>query len=306
MKKRLTGTSTLQIGNRKRLNGFFKDSGAWLLFLPTALAIYFFTIRPIAMGFWYSLHNMQGFTVKEFIGLDNYKTVLSDTQFLKVLLNSVSYVIWSFIIGFLPPMIIAIMLNEMIHGNGWFKFSIYFPAIVPMVAATLLWYYMYLPDNAGLLNTILARFGIAPQGWLQNSSMTIPLITIMTSWKGLGATMLLYLAAVQGINQELYEAAILDGAGFMRRIFSITLPQIKGLIFLNIIRQMIGVFQIMAEPMTMTGGGPDGASLSISLWAYRTAFVEFNAGTSLAIGVITFLILIVFTIFYFYAERTVD
>ena len=306
MKKRLTGTSTLQIGNRKRLNGFFKDSGAWLLFLPTALAIYFFTIRPIAMGFWYSLHNMQGFTVKEFIGLDNYKTVLSDTQFLKVLLNSVSYVIWSFIIGFLPPMIIAIMLNEMIHGNGWFKFSTYFPAIVPMVAATLLWYYMYLPDNAGLLNTILARFGIAPQGWLQNSSMTIPLITIMTSWKGLGATMLLYLAAVQGINQELYEAAILDGAGFMRRIFSITLPQIKGLIFLNIIRQMIGVFQIMAEPMTMTGGGPDGASLSISLWAYRTAFVEFNAGTSLAIGVITFLILIVFTIFYFYAERTVD
>ena len=276
------------------------------MFLPTALAIYFFTIRPIAMGFWYSLHNMQGFTVKEFIGLDNYKTVLSDTQFLKVLLNSVSYVIWSFIIGFLPPMIIAIMLNEMIHGNGWFKFSIYFPAIVPMVAATLLWYYMYLPDNAGLLNTILARFGIAPQGWLQNSSMTIPLITIMTSWKGLGATMLLYLAAVQGINQELYEAAILDGAGFMRRIFSITLPQIKGLIFLNIIRQMIGVFQIMAEPMTMTGGGPDGASLSISLWAYRTAFVEFNAGTSLAIGVITFLILIVFTIFYFYAERTVD
>ena len=306
MKKRLTGTSTLQIGNRKRLNGFFKDSGAWLLFLPTALAIYFFTIRPIAMGFWYSLHNMQGFTVKECIGLDNYKTVLSDTQFLKVLLNSVSYVIWSFIIGFLPPMIIAIMLNEMIHGNGWFKFSTYFPAIVPMVAATLLWYYMYLPDNAGLLNTILARFGIAPQGWLQNSSMTIPLITIMTSWKGLGATMLLYLAAVQGINQELYEAAILDGAGFMRRIFSITLPQIKGLIFLNIIRQMIGVFQIMAEPMTMTGGGPDGASLSISLWAYRTAFVEFNAGTSLAIGVITFLILIVFTIFYFYAERTVD
>lgn len=290
----------------KWLGALLSDTRAWLLFLPTAIVIYFFTIRPIAMGFWYSLHEMQGFTVKEFIGLENYQAILSDTQFPKVLMNTVLYVVWSFIIGFVPPIIIAIMINEMKHGSGWFKFSMYFPAIVPAVAATLLWYYMYLPDMTGLLNTILAKFGVSPQGWLQNSALTIPLITIMSAWKGFGATMLLYLAALQGVNQELYEAAVIDGAGFMKRIFRITLPQIRSIILLNVVRQIIGVFQIMTEPMTMTGGGPDGASMSIALWAYRTAFVEFNAGTSLAIGVITFFILIIFTMFYFYLERKAD
>lgn len=304
MKKILRSTNDLQ--RRKSGMSLLKDVRSWALFLPTAIILYFFLIRPIVMGFWYSLHDMQGFTVKEFIGLDNYKTVLSDTQFPRVLMNTISYVIWSFIIGFVPPIAIAVMLNEMVHFKGWFKFSTYFPCIVPMVAATMLWYYMYMPDSSGLLNTVLLKLGIAPQDWLQNSIITIPLIVIMSTWKGFGGTMVLYLAALQGVNQDLYEAAMIDGAGFLRRVFSITIPQIIGIVLLNAVRQIIGVFQIMVEPMTMTGGGPDGASMSLALWGYRTAFVDFNAGTSLAIGAITFLILIVLTIFYFFVERKID
>lgn len=305
MKNVLQGTTDLR-SRRNPLRAFLGDVRAWVLFLPTALILYFFMIRPIATGFWYSFHEMQGFTVKEFIGLDNYQTVLSDTQFPKVLMNTISYVIWSFIIGFIPPIAIAVMMNEMVHFKGWFKFSTYFPCIVPMVAATMLWYYMYMPDGSGLLNAILYKFGISPQGWLQNSALTIPLIIIMSTWKGFGATLILYLAALQGVNQELYEAALIDGAGFLRRIFFVTLPQIMGIVLLNAVRQVISVFQIMVEPMTMTGGGPNGASTSIALWAYRTAFIEFNAGTSLAIGAITFLILVILTIFYFFAERKID
>ena len=282
------------------------DARAWMLILPTLLVLYFFTVRPIISGFWYSLHEMQGFQVKEFIGLKNYATVLSDTKFGTVLFNTIQYVVWSILLGFCTPIVIAIMLNEMVHWKSWFRFSIYFPCIVPTVAATMLWFYMYLPNNSGLLNTVLLRLGLNTSQWLQNGRWTIPLIIVYSTWKGCGASMMLYLASLQGVNQELYEAAIIDGAGFLRRVWSITLPQIGCVILLVSVRQIIAVFQIMVEPMTMTGGGPNGASTSIAFWAYRTAFVEFNVGTSLAIGVVTFLILIVLTAFYFFFQHKVQ
>ena len=292
--------------NKYSLASICTDARAWLLFLPTALILYFFMIRPIANGFMYSFYEMQGFTPKEFIGIDNYIRLFSDTQFPKILLNTFLYVLWSFIIGFVPPLVVAIMLNEMVHGTGWFKFSIYFPCIVPGVAATMLWYYIYMPDSSGLLNTLLIKFGLGQMGWLQNAALTIPLIVVTATWKSMGGTMVLYLAALQGVNQDLYEAALIDGAGFWKKVVHITLPQIRGLLLLNVIRQIISVFQIMMEPLTMTGGGPDGASMSMALWAYRTAFIEFNTGTSLAISVVTFLILMILTGFYFFAEKKLN
>ncbi len=291
---------------KKVMSQIMHDAGAWLLILPTLLVLYIFTVRPIVTGLWYSFHDMQGFTVKEFTGLENYITILSDTQFPKVLWNTVQYVLWSLVIGFIPPIAIAIMLNEMVHTKGIFKFSIYFPCIVPMVAATMLWYYMYFPDQSGLLNILLSKFGIAPMQWLQQASLTIPLIIIMTTWKGCGGSMIFYLAALQSVNQELYEAAIIDGAGFFCRIRKITIPQISGIVLLNFVRQIIGVFQILTEPMTMTGGGPNGRSTSLALWAYRTAFVDFNAASSLAIGVVTFIMLMIMTCFYFWVQNRVD
>ncbi len=304
MKKAVSKKVSVQ--NVKRKKGFYailNDTKAWVLMLPTLIIMYFFVVRPILTGFWFSLHEMQGFTVKKFAGLENYITILSDTQFVKILINTLMYVVWSFVIGFIPPVAIAIMMNEMVHFKGWFKFSTYFPCIVPAVAATMLWYYMYLPNESGLLNTVLAYLGIGAKTWLQNDKLTIPLIIVSCTWKSMGGSIILYLAALQGVNQELYEAAIIDGAGFLHRIFVITLPSIASVVLLNTVRQVIAIFQIMVEPMTMTGGGPNGASTSIALWAYRTAFIEFNAGTSLAIGVVTFLILVVLTIFYFRVKR---
>ena len=296
----------LSLRRKKILSEIMHDTKSWILILPTLLVLYFFTIRPIAIGAWYSLHNMQGFTVTDFVGLKNYITILSDTQLPRVLWNTIQYVLWSLVIGFIPPIAIAIMLNEMIHFRSIFKFSIYFPSIVPALAATMLWYYIYFPDQSGLLNILLSKFGIEPLQWLQMEKITIPLIIIMTTWKACGSSMIFYLAALQSVNQELYEAAIIDGAGFFCRVRKITIPQIAGIILLNLVRQIIGVFQILTEPMTMTGGGPNGASTSLALWSYRTAFVDFNAATSLAIGVITFIILIILTCFYFWVQKKVD
>lgn len=290
------------MGNR--LGSMFrKNMTAWLLLLPSILLFYFLVWRPIGVGFVYSFFKLRNYIPVEFVGFDNYHEVVTDMLFLKTLSNSVKYVIWSFVIGFLPPIILAVMINEIVHMNAFLKFSIYFPQIVPAVAAALIWYFLYLPGDGGVLNIILGKLGIPAQGWLQNSGQTIPLIITMMTWQGCGGSMILYLASLQGINQELYEAAKIDGANIPTRFANVTLPAIFPIILLQFVRQIISVFQVMIEPMTMTGGGPNNASISLNLQGFNYAFKNFQPERALALGVITFLILLVVTAFYFKVQN---
>lgn len=272
---------------------------AWILLLPSVLLFYFFVWRPIGVGIVYSFFKLKNYIPVEFVGFDNYKAVLGDTLFVKTLTNSVKYVLWSFVIGYIPPILLAVLINEIVHMNSFLKASIYFPAICPAVAAALIWYFMYLPGESGILNMILAKFGIAPQQWLQNAKLTIPLIIVMATWQGMGSSMLLYLASLQGVNQELYEAAKIDGAGIPRRFTTVTMPAIFPIMLLAFVRQIIGVFQTMTEPMTMTDGGPNNASVTLNLQAFKYAFKSFQPERALALGVVTFIILLVVTCFYF-------
>ena len=276
---------------------------AWILLLPSVFLFYFFVWRPIGVGMIYSFFKLDNYVPKEFVGFANYRDVLTDMLFIKTLSNSVKYVVWSLIIGFIPPILFAVMLNEIVHMNSFLKFSIYFPQIVPAVAAALIWYFLYLPGDSGVLNIILQKIGLPASQWLQNSKQTIPLIVVMMTWQGCGGAMILYLAALQGINQELYEAAKLDGAGIFARFKSVTLPTIFPIIFLQLVRQIIGVFQVMTEPMAMTGGGPNNASISLNLQGFIYAFQNFQPEKAMALGVITFLILMVVTAFYFKAQK---
>ena len=165
-------------------------------------------------------------------------------------------------------------------------------------------------DNkqTGLLNMLLVKMGMQPFGWLNNPKFVIPGIMIYSTWHGFAGTMLLYYASVQSVSVELYEAALIDGAGVWKRAWNVTRPQIEGILLLNLIRQIIGVFQIMEQPLAMTGGGPNGASISLSYQLYQYGFNSGGKGTgqAMALGVIIFLILIVFTIFYFYLNKKVE
>lgn len=276
-----------------------RNMAAWILLIPSVLLFYFFVWRPIGVGMVYSLFKLQNYAPVEFVGFKNYIDVLSDTLFIKTLLNSAKYVLWSFVIGFLPPVLLAVLINEIVHMNAFLKFAIYFPAITPAVAAALIWYFLYLPGDNGVLNLILGKFGIPPQEWLQNAKQTIPLIIVMMTWHGMGSTMLLYLASLQGINQELYEAAKIDGAGIPRRFTTVTMPAIFPIMLLSFVRQIIGVFQVLTEPMTMTDGGPNNASISLNLQTFKYAFQNFQPEKALALGVVTFIILMIVTCFYF-------
>lgn len=297
-----------KIKRGKKMMKLRNDIDAWILMIPMVIILYLFVWRPTVLGGVWSFFRMKAYTVGEFCGFDNYKMVLSHTQFLPMLWNTVQYVLWSLIIGFLPPLVIAIMVNEIVHFKSGFRVLIYLPTVIPGIAAMLMWYFIYYPDHTGLLNMILIRLGMEPYIWLNDPKFAIVGIVIYSTWKAFPGTMLLYFATLQGVSVELYEAALIDGASSFKRFWHVTRPAIEGLLLLNVVRQIISVFQVMEAPMAMTGGGPNGASTPLSLQLYRYGFNSGGKGTgqAMALGVIIFLILIVFTIFYFWLNRKVE
>lgn len=277
------------------LNSFVRDIPAWLLILPAILLLFIINWYPMLTGIKMAFYNNDG---TMFVGLENFKTVLSDMLFFQALKNSVSYVLWSIVIGMFIPVVVAIMMNETVHGNSIIKASLYLPQVVPAIAGSLLWYFVYMADESGLLNMILSMFGVEPQVWLQDERLTIPLIIVSTTWRGFGFTAILYLASIQSINRELYEAAMIDGAGILKRTVKITLPHMYPMILLFGINQIKSIFNIMVEPLAMTGGGPNNASLSLGLQSYRYAFQYYRMADSVALSTIMWLIVIIITVFY--------
>ncbi|MBE7011897.1 MAG: sugar ABC transporter permease [Ruminococcaceae bacterium] len=281
---------------------------AWILLIPTVFILYTMVWRPTVMAFWWSFFKIEGFTpTDEFVGLNNFKIVVTNSYFVPILLNTCKFVMWSMIIGYIPPLLIAAGLNEMVHFRSGLRLLIYLPVVIPGIAAMLIWTKMYDPGEIGLLNMALSWLDIAPYDWLMDPDFTIIGIVIYMTWKGFGGSMLLYFASMQGISTELYEAALIDGAGPFKRFWYVTRPAIEGLLILNFVRQIIGVFQVMQEPFAMTDGGPNFASTTLSLQLYRYGFLSAGrVGQAMALGVIIFLILIVFTIFYFWLNKKVE
>ena len=292
----------------KRKSQFRNDLDAWILFLPSLAVLYLLIWRPTVLGAVWSFFKMNAYTPAGFCGLDNFRKVITHTQFLPTLWNTVQYVLWSLILGYLPPVLIAVLVNEMVHFKSGFRITIYLPAIVPGIAAMLMWYYIYYPDQTGLLNIVLNKMGMESFGWLNNPTFVIPGIMIYSTWKGFAGTMLLYYAAVQGTSVELYEAALIDGAGTWKRAWHVTRPALEGILLLNLVNQIIGVFQIMEQPLAMTGGGPNGASISLGYQLYQYGFNSGGKGTgqAMALSLVMFLILIVFTIFYLWLNKRVE
>ena len=287
---------------------FYKKSfvSSWLFALPAIFLMYLLVWRPTVMGFVWSFFKTRGYTPKSFIGIRNYVEVMSDTQFIPLLLNTLKYVAWSIVIGFLPPIILAVIVNEMVHFKQKIMTFLYLPAIIPAIAVSLLWKQMYDPNETGLLNMIIMRFGMSPYKWLGDENFVILWIIISMTWKSFPGAMLLYYSALQGVNQELYEAATIDGAGIIKRAWYVTRPQIMGVLILNFVRQIIGVFQVMEQPLAMTDGGPYGASASLGYQLYRYGFVTQRVGHAMALGTIIFVILIFMTIFYFRLNKKLE
>lgn len=271
----------------------------WLLMLPGCICFLIFVVQPIITGAYLSFFETKGFEAVRFIGFQNYIDVVTDSLFLKSVLNSAKYTFWSVVIGGFTPLIIAVMLNEVVRGKTFFRFATYFPCIIPGIVTSIMWKILFQPDANGFLNMVLGKIGIAPLQWLQNPSMTIPLIVFTKTWAAFGSTTLIYLASLQSVDHALYEAAEIDGAKFFSKIRYVTLPHVSGLFKMLLLLQIMGIFKLFQEPLAMTGGGPNHASTSVMLTAYHYAFSYMQVGRSTAVGMIIAVILCCFSIVYF-------
>lgn len=263
-----------------------QDLGAWLVMLPGLLLFAFFIWEPLVEAVRLSLYEAKGMTLVRFVGLQNYVDVLNGPDFWPSVANTFKYLVWSLVIGFLLPGALAIGIHESVRGKSLYRTAVYLPNIVPGLATVFLWRYLFKSDAYGGLNMLLSTIGIPPQDWLNNAARVIPMIVITMTWKGAGSTALLYLAGLQGISPELYEAAIIDGANVRQRVAHVTLPQLYNLARTLLILQVISVFQVLYEPLVMTNGGPNNASISLMQLVYRYAFEKFEYSRASAVSVI--------------------
>ncbi|WP_312101957.1 sugar ABC transporter permease [Lachnoclostridium sp.] len=276
-----------------------KDFLGWMIMLPSIILFAFFVWEPLIESVRLSLYTAKGIHTEDFVGFDNYLKVLRHPDFMDALKNTFVYIGWSLVIGFAVPIIIALLITETIHLRSLFRVGVYFPNIIPGLATVMMWGFFFRPGNTGVLNILLSKIGIESQKWLNNAALTIPLIVIAMTWKSAGSTSLIYMAGISGINPELYEAATIDGAGIRQRIRYITLPSVFSLAKTLLILQVIAVFQILYEPLVMTNGGPNNASISIMQLVYNYAFRDYKYPMAAALSVMICIVLIILSGIYF-------
>lgn len=277
---------------------------AWLIMLPSLVLMTFFVWEPLFESVRMSLYKTRNVELVRFIWFDNYISVMKKDDFLQALANTFSYTFWSLLIGFLLPIVLAVLIGETRRGKGFFRTVAYLPNMLPGLAVVILWSSFFSGGSTGVLNILLSAFDIPPQTYLTRAEGVIPIIIMIATWKGAGATALIYMASIAGISPELYEAATIDGASVWQRILHIMLPAIRKLTGTLLILQIISVFQIMYEPMVLTKGGPDNASLSLMQLMWQYAFGgAMNYGRASAVAVIVTIILLIMTAIYSYFNR---
>lgn len=270
-----------------------QDLAGWLIMLPTLILFAFFVWEPLLESVRLSLYTANSVKLQEFVGLQNYIDVIKHPVFFHALKNTFFYIIWSLIIGFFMPILMALFISETVHLKGFFRIGIYIPNVVPGIATVFIWRYFFYAGDNGVLNILLSKIGIEPMAWLSNATITIPIIICALTWRGAGATALIYIAGVSNINPELYEAATIDGAGIFQRVRHITFPSVFNLGKTLLILQVIAVFQIYYEPLVLTHGGPNNASYSIMQLVYDFAFTDYNFPKAAALSVMVCIILII-------------
>lgn len=284
-----------------------KMLGGWAIMLPSLILFAFFVWAPLLGNIKLSFYETSGFDAIKFNWFQNYIDVFNDPKFIAALGNTFKYLFWSIIIGFFIPIFLGLVLSEVVHAKGFFRIGLYFPSILSGIAVGILWTYVFDPNTHSMLNSVFQSIGIEPSKFLDDSKLVIPLIVVTMTWKGAGATVLIYLSALQTVDNSLYEAARLDGCGLFNRLRYVTLPHLWPNIKTLFILQIISVFQVFYEPLVMTGGGPNNSSLSLMQLSYNYAFDSTTqAGYSAATGVILAVIIIIITIIYFWVSSKQD
>ena len=286
---------------------FSRDGLSTLVFVLPLLVIFgAFSWFPIVRALVMSLQETNLVSEPTFVGLRNFTRVLADPLFSTAVSNTVYFSLLALIIGFPIPIVLAVIMSEA-RRKGLLSALAYLPVVVPPVVAVLLWRFFFDASPNGVFNTILGWVGLGPLPWLQNATSAMPSIVIEATWAGAGATVIIYLAALLSVPPELYDAAEVDGASIRQKIWHVTLPQLRGVLFVTLILQLIATAQVFTEPFLFTGGGPVNSTTTVLLLIYKYAFQNSlggEYGMAAALSVMLFAFLGVFTAGYFWLTRS--
>ncbi len=278
-----------------------------LFVLPYLVGLFMFAIYPIGMSFYYSFTRYDIFSKPEWIGLANYAELFKDRFFWTSIYNTLYYTFLSVPLGMAVALLLALLLNVKVGGQSVFRTIFFLPSITPLVAASLLWLWIF---NArfGLLNSAIKPVldnlnqvmgsSLTAPGWLADPDWAKPALILMSLW-GVGGTMVLYLAALQDVPQTLYEVAELDGAGPLRKFSSVTLPMISPVLFFTLVMGLIAAFQVFLQAYVMTAGGPGDSTTFYCLYLFNNGFLYFRLGYASAMAWILFLLVITVTFLVF-------
>ncbi|MFD1409032.1 carbohydrate ABC transporter permease [Kroppenstedtia eburnea] len=280
------------------------QEGRWGLLLTSPYLIHFlvFVLGTLLTSLYFSLSNYDMLNPPEWVGLKNYDRLVHDPVFWKALWNTLYFVILFVPTQTFLALILAVALNQKLKGLKLFRMAHFVPVISSWTVILYVTDAVFNP-RFGMANTLLTQLGLDPQKWLQDEVLVIPILVLIAVWKGVGYIMLIFLAGLQNVPQDLYEAAELDGAGVIKRFRYITLPMISGSTFLVLILSTISTFQAFEQIYVMTGGaadataagGPNNASLVLMLYLYREGFSFLHMGYASAIAWVLFVILFVLT-----------
>jgi multiple sugar transport system permease protein len=270
---------------------------AYVFMSPVILGLLIFTLGPIIASLFLSFTNYNLLNDPKWIGVDNYVKMYGERLFWQSLKVSATYSLISVPLGMMLALFLAILLNRKMRGIYTLRSIYYLPTVISGVGVALLWRWIF-NGQYGVLNTMLRNIGIKGPNWLLDENWALTALIITSVW-GVGGTMLIFLAGLQGIPAEINEAAEIDGAGKWEQFRYITLPMISHVTFFNLVLGIIGALQVFTDAYVITGGGPNNSTLFIAVYLYRHAFQFLNFGYAAALAWVLFLIVMVLTIFVF-------
>ncbi|WP_329214376.1 sugar ABC transporter permease [Streptomyces sp. NBC_00683] len=283
-----TGRVPTGPGRRRRRAGM-------LMVAPALLHASLWIGLPVVVSVALAFTKYDVLTAPEFVGLGNFRDMLDDAVFVKSIGNTLVYTFFTVPFGMALGLLVALALHTGLKARGIFRTAVFLPQVTATVAIALVWLWIYNPGN-GLLNTLLSFLGVQGPAWLSSTTWAMPSVILVGIWQGIGMKMLIYLAALQSLPKELYEAASVDGASKVRQFFSITLPLLKPATFFVLITSMISAFQSFDQIYILTDGGPANSTTMMTYEIYKSAFREFRVGYASAQSLVLFVLLMGFTL----------
>lgn len=269
---------------------------------PWLIGFIIFVVGPMIGLAWLSFHRWDLIGDPRFVGWRNYERLFRDRFFQKSLEVTILYGLGRVPLGVIVALATAILLNQKIKFVGFWRVIYYLPVVLPPVAVSLVWTWIYNP-RYGVLNGFLNGLGLPSVAWLDDPNLVLPSLMIMAVWGAAGRNMIIYLAGLQGISKDLYAAADIDGATPWTRFWRITLPLLTPVIFFNVVTGMIDTFKLFTQAYVMTEGGPQNQSLFFTYYLWRTAFQEYRMGYASAMTMVVMVIIIILTLIVFRSSK---